>query len=313
MIILAAGMPRAGSGWHYNLVHDLVVAAGGQDARVIRRRFLLRPFLTEVNCNIGTLSTKRLAPVLVPSMLGNTFAIKTHSGPSPMALRLIRSQRMRVTYIYRDPRAALLSAFEYGQRARVAGRASTFTRLETMDQAIDFIKIYLRIWKQWMSIKDIHSLRYEDLLANYDAEAERLASFLKADPDSAAAKDVFRRIDSSKPGICTVFGRNGLSNLIHNPSATSTYQLLTSNFGSVKFLTRKLKIYQMTASAVAALFFGIIRVCPTNRHIGGSFRCILTVVFLMGVMAPMPTMGTMHKQVSAPEQNEKSIAGSGPY
>lgn len=202
MIILAAGMPRAGSGWHYNLTHDLVVAAGGQDARIIRRRFLLRPFLTEVNCNIRTLSTKRLAPVLVPSMLGNTFAIKTHSGPSPMALRLIRSQRMRVTYIFRDPRAATLSAFEYGQRARVAGRTNAFTRLETMEQAIDFIKAYLRIWKQWMAVKDIHSLRYEDLLTNYDVEAQRLARFLKTDPDTAAARDAieFYRSEKGAPG-----------------------------------------------------------------------------------------------------------------
>jgi hypothetical protein len=202
MIILAAGMPRAGSGWHYNLVHDLVVAAGGQDARAIRRRFLLRPFLTEVNCNIGTLNTKRLAPVLVPSMLGNTFAIKTHSGPSPMALRLIRGKRMRVTYIFRDPRAALLSAYEYGLRSRELGRTNAFSRLETIDQAIEFIKSYLRVWKQWMAVEGIHSLRYEDLLTKYDVEAERLARFLKADPTSVAAKDAieFYRSEKGAPG-----------------------------------------------------------------------------------------------------------------
>ena len=229
MIILAAGMPRAGSGWHYNLVHDLVVAAGGQDARVIRRRFLLRPFLTEVNCNIRTLSTKRLAPVLVPSMLGNTFAIKTHSGPSPMALRLIRSQRMRVTYIYRDPRAALLSAFEYGQRARAAGRVNAFTRLETMDQAIDFVKVYLRIWKQWMAIKDIHSLRYEDLLVNYNAETERLARFLKADPDSAAAKDAieFYRSEKGAPGSKGQHFQTGEAERFR--TALSSEELITAN------------------------------------------------------------------------------------
>jgi hypothetical protein len=47
-------MPRAGSGWHYNLIHDLVVAGGGQDARQIRQRFHLERFLTEVNCNMDT-------------------------------------------------------------------------------------------------------------------------------------------------------------------------------------------------------------------------------------------------------------------
>ena len=75
MIELAVGMPRAGTGWHYNLIHDLVVAAGGRDAREIRRRYLLSPILTEVNCNIGALTKKRLIPVMVPSILGNHFAI----------------------------------------------------------------------------------------------------------------------------------------------------------------------------------------------------------------------------------------------
>lgn len=41
MITLAAGMPRAGSGWHYNLVHDLVVANGGREARLMRTRYHL--------------------------------------------------------------------------------------------------------------------------------------------------------------------------------------------------------------------------------------------------------------------------------
>lgn len=202
MIILAAGMPRAGSGWHYNLVHDIVVAAGGQDARAIRRRFLLTLILTEVNCNIRSLSVKRLAPVLVPSMLGNTFAIKTHSGPTPMALRLMNSNRMRVTYVYRDPRAALLSAHEYGQRARATGRRNAFTRLETIEQAIDFVKLYLRVWRQWTALAGIHSLRYEDLLTNYDAEAARLAIFLGGDAASPAVKEAieFYRSERGRKG-----------------------------------------------------------------------------------------------------------------
>ncbi len=199
MIILAVGMPRAGSGWHYNLVHDIVVAAGGQDARTIRRRFFLSPILTEVNCNIRALSAKRLLPVTVPSRLGNTFAIKTHSGPTPLALQFVANGQMRVSYIYRDPRAALLSALEYSQRARAADRVNAFSKLETIDQAIDFMLGYLKIWKQWMAIKDIHSLRYEDLLANYDAEAARLARFLGADPQ-AAVKDAIEFYRSERSG-----------------------------------------------------------------------------------------------------------------
>ena len=198
MIILAVGMPRAGSGWHYNLVHDLVVAAGGQDARTIRRRFFLSPILTEVNCNIRALSAKRLLPVMVPSRLGNTFAIKTHSGPTPLALQLITGRQMCVTYVYRDPRGALLSALEYGQRARDADRQNAFSELETIEQGIDFMLDYLKIWKQWKAVKGIHSLRYEDLLSNYDAEAARLALFLGADPQAPAPKEAIEFYRSEK-------------------------------------------------------------------------------------------------------------------
>jgi len=56
MIVLSVGMPRAGSGWHYNLVHDLMKITGCADARDIRERYRLQDILTEVNCNIGVLS-----------------------------------------------------------------------------------------------------------------------------------------------------------------------------------------------------------------------------------------------------------------
>ena len=60
MIVLAVGMPRAGSGWHYNLVHDLMATTGCEDAREIRAKFQLESVLTEVNCNIGVLSLRRV-------------------------------------------------------------------------------------------------------------------------------------------------------------------------------------------------------------------------------------------------------------
>ncbi|MBN2501864.1 MAG: sulfotransferase domain-containing protein [Anaerolineales bacterium] len=195
MIVLSVGMPRAGSGWHYNLVHDLVVAAGGQNAREIRRRFLLGPVLTEVNCNIGALTTKRLLPVLVPSLLGNTFVIKAHAGPKPYALRLIENGRMRTTYIYRDPRAALLSAYEYGQRGLKDGRVNAFGHLTDIDTAIEFMLEYVDIWEAWMAEENVLHVRYEDLLGDYDLEMQHLADFLDIDaqlPAVVAVADKYR-------------------------------------------------------------------------------------------------------------------------
>jgi len=181
MIILAIGMPRAGSGWHYNLTHDLMLTAGATDAREIRRRFRLGRILTEVNCNIGSLTPLRLGAVLIPSVAGNTFTIKLHAGPMPFARKMIRHGQIRPTYIYRDPRDALLSAYEYGQRARATGRENAFSHLETIEKAIEFIAEYVRYWEQWTAIPNCHTVSYENLKTDYEVEATRLAQFLSLD------------------------------------------------------------------------------------------------------------------------------------
>lgn len=206
MIILSIGMPRAGSGWHYNLVHDLVVAAGGQDARQVRRRFMLGSVLTEVNCNIGALTAKRLLPVLVPSLLGNTFAIKAHAGPKPFALSLVRRGLLRPTYIYRDPRAAMLSAYEYGQRGLSQERMTAFGGLTSIEKAIEFMLPYLYIWQAWMEVPEALHVRYEDMLSSYDTEIERLLAYLgikERDESINLVLDKYRpgQTDSSDKGL----------------------------------------------------------------------------------------------------------------
>ena len=154
MIVLSVGMPRAGSGWHYNLVHDLMKTTGCADAREIRERYRLEHILTEVNCNIGVLSARRLALVTLPALMGNTFVIKAHAGPT-LASRLLQSLGLlRITYIYRDPRDAMLSAYDYGQRALQKGRPNAFSHLTDFQKSLDFIMDYVRIWEKWMHGKE---------------------------------------------------------------------------------------------------------------------------------------------------------------
>jgi hypothetical protein len=195
-IILSVGMPRAGSGWYYNLTHDLLVAVGFQDAHQIRERFHLGGVLTEVNLNIGALTLRRVLMVLLPTALGNTFAIKTHAGPSSPALFLIQKGLIKPTYIYRDPRDALLSAYEYGQRARANHRDNAFARLETLEQAVDFMQAYVRASEAWLACDRALHVRYEDFLKDYDSEVFRLTAFLGLPGDTA---EVLKVSDQYRP------------------------------------------------------------------------------------------------------------------
>ena len=233
MILLAVGMPRAGSGWHYNLTHDLMLTAGATDAREIRRRFRLGRILTEVNCNIGILSIPRLGAVLIPSVLGNTFTIKLHAGTTPFARTLIRRGQIRPTYIYRDPRDALLSAYEYGQRARAAGRENAFSTLDTIEKAIEFIADYVRYWEQWTAIPNCHTVSYENLKTDYDAEATRLAQFLGLDAASLPVRAVIEKYQPEQAqqgdrGLHFVKGVSGRFRQVFTPEQ---HQICINTFG----------------------------------------------------------------------------------
>jgi hypothetical protein len=207
MIILSVGMPRAGSGWYYNLTNDLALAAGWQDARQVRKRYHLQSILTEVNCNIGALTPRRLALAMVPSLLGNTFVIKAHAGPTPAALRLIRSGSLKAAYIYRDPRDAVLSAFENGQRALANGRPNAFSSLTDFDASLKFILDYVRISQQWLKVEAVLHTRYESLVEDYDVEAGRLVQFLGLDQNTPAIRVV---IDHYRPAEASQADQKGL-------------------------------------------------------------------------------------------------------
>lgn len=205
MIVLAVGMPRAGSGWHYNLVHDLMKTTGCADARDIRERYRLQSILTEVNCNIGVLSARRLALVTLPALVGNTFVIKAHSGPTSASRLLQRLGLLRITFIYRDPRDAMLSAYDYGQRAIRNGRPNAFSHLTDFQKSVDFIMDYVRVWEKWRKEKNVLTARYEDLLTDYDNEVKRLVGFFKLD---GSRPDVKKVIDTYRPGAAE--GQQGL-------------------------------------------------------------------------------------------------------
>jgi hypothetical protein len=205
MIVLSVGMPRAGSAWHYNLIHDLMQTTNCADARHIRVKYHLQNILTDVNNNIGVLSARRLALVAIPALMGNTFVIKAHAGPTAASRLLQRLGLLRMTYIYRDPRDAMLSAFEFGQRALTKGRPNAFSHLTDFQKSLDFIMEYVQIWEKWIKEQGVLIARYEDLLTNYDEQVTRLAQFLKLDANKPEVQKV---LDAYRPGAAE--GQQGL-------------------------------------------------------------------------------------------------------
>lgn len=206
MIILSVGMPRAGSGWHYNLIQDMVIASGGKNARDIRRDFHLESILTEVNCNISALTLRRLFSVLPASFAGNTFVLKAHSGATAVSDLFIKMGWMMTVYIYRDPRDAMLSAMDFGKRTLEKGHPNAFSHLTDLEMSLDFIQKYCVIWESWINRKSVLSAKYEDLLNDYDNETTKLTEFIHLDKRNKLINDV---IEKYRPGQAKE-GKDGL-------------------------------------------------------------------------------------------------------
>jgi hypothetical protein len=178
MIVISAGMQKAGTGWYFNLTNDLLVSAGHQDARFIRDKYELSDMLLHHNCNIAELSPSNLRRLEVLCHAGFTFAVKTHSGPTNALLELVRKGIFKITYIYRDPRDVAISAFEHGNRLRLMGRKDSFARLKNVESAILFANDTLGVWNQYRQLNHVLFCRYEDLVFNPKREMIKLMDFL---------------------------------------------------------------------------------------------------------------------------------------
>ncbi len=201
-IILSVGMPRAGTGWFHNITQILVLAAGGVLANDIREKYNLGRFLTEVNCNIGSVSSYRILPVVAPLLFEPNYVIKLHGERKPLADLLIESGLIKSTFIYRDPRDAALSIYEYGQTASKHDYVNNdFAHIRSIEEAIDYISPYIEIARGWISSRRVFTVKYEDMFINFDEIINELLSFLEIDLE---LEEGLKLIEEFRPGINVV-------------------------------------------------------------------------------------------------------------
>lgn len=189
MVVISIGMPRSGTLWRYNFIKTLVIANGGEDGVKIRKKFLLHPFIGELNADMNTLKAKRLIPALVPSFLGKDYALNTHSGPTPITASLIKSGKLKAIYGYRDPRDCILSMLEYSQRNRTHYSAP-FLKLKDVTDSISFMRLYMQIWDDWTNLENVLVLRYEDMLTDFETTANKIINYLDLDLDPAKIAEI---------------------------------------------------------------------------------------------------------------------------
>lgn len=203
MVVLSASMPKAGSGWFYNLTNDLLVALGHPAAQTVRTRYRLQRVLRDANCRVTSLDGLTLTRLALPALLGATYAVKTHRAPTPWLRRFVRARLVRVTYIYRDPRDVAVSAFEHGERMRRNGRTQSFAALTTPEDAIAFAGKLAHAWQRWHHSGLALPVQYEALLADPVAVLRTVSAFLELTVDDARLAQVVAPYRRERVGSAT--------------------------------------------------------------------------------------------------------------
>lgn len=202
MIVLTAAMLKAGSSWFYNMVNDLVVAAGHDDGRSIRKRFRLQRMLSESDCTSRTLRFHRLALISIPHWFGKTFTMKTHGRPTFSVKRMIDGGAIKAIYLYRDPRDVTISLFEHGQwiRNNKIQSRTRFDSLTTFEDAMDVALYHLQISRLWIRSKRALLLRYEDLLQDPFATLKKVSSHIAIPVEDQRLRKIIDHYDARNRG-----------------------------------------------------------------------------------------------------------------
>jgi len=185
-LVLSASMESAGSGWLFNLTNEMLKSVGCSDVREVREQYGLDDVLQWDNCNVGFLdeaSWDRLQPAIAD---GHTFVVKSHRKPTALARRLCAEGRVKATYIHRDPRDVVVSAYQRGKLRRANGHRDSFARLRTMDMATMWMRSrQIPVYDAWRSQPNTMIVRYEDLSDDGVEVLRLLAQHLNVDPTDA--------------------------------------------------------------------------------------------------------------------------------
>lgn len=179
MLVISAGMQKAGSAYLYNVINDLMTASGKADARTVKSEHRLDDILRWHNNNLAQFRPAHLVKLIRISLEEGSFAVKSHSGPTPMMKLLLKLGLIKVIYVYRDPRDVLVSAIDHGKKLLAAGEDHTFAKMVEFDKALANLRKWVRIWEEYSAMRGVLHVKYEELLTKPRLIADRICSYLR--------------------------------------------------------------------------------------------------------------------------------------
>lgn len=200
-------MPRSASLFYINLTKDLLTAGGYQnpDFKTVRDNF--DKGLPRNTGRLGVFKTIKLLRA------GDkfTFPVKTHAPPNPLLKRKLNNNKIKATFVYRDPRDVIVSALELVKKLRENGSARRyfligpyrgFARLKNLSGAAAWVNYQLfPRWKKWVACNNILTTKYEeDLITDTYSQLERLSQYLEIKITDEQIVEILKKYEPTDSG-----------------------------------------------------------------------------------------------------------------
>lgn len=178
MIVISAGMRKAGTAWLYNMTNDLLVAAGFTDVRAQSLGFPMRALDRGDKCKTPRLDAAAAFRMGWAQRKGLTFPVKTHDAPGRAVRWMLRRDLLRATYVYRDPRDVIVSVLDHATASRKRAFKIDLDDIQDLPDALALVQRELARWEVWMRCPEALAIRYEDLVSDTVKELKRMVHHL---------------------------------------------------------------------------------------------------------------------------------------
>lgn len=203
MIVISAGMMKSAS----TIVCDYEIEIMKLTSRRNGQFKLLNFSSSKVRAYRGKLDFKTCIILILINYIYGDIVLKSHSGPTIFARLLMIMGIAKVSYTYRDPRDAVLSMMDHGERTRkellnggqsLEGKRG-FRHIYKIEDALPEIKNEINNCCKWKEIKGVLLIRYENFIENRYDYINTIASFLERNLEDKDISSIYQKYEINKP------------------------------------------------------------------------------------------------------------------
>ncbi len=188
MIYLSYGLPRSGSSFCYQIIHDLLArysVMNGLRLGNIRDILPGHPYELFFQPSDSSSLDALLEKALRMSDQKMCLAIKAHCGLTEYAKNLLENKKILANASFRHPGDCILSYMDAYRREKVEQKASRFPQGNNFERSLEVYEYHANTFLKWAHTRNVLLIYYDEIVGNPEIVVKRLKQQIGLDIDEA--------------------------------------------------------------------------------------------------------------------------------